>query len=248
MADAVLITPDDSANTGKKIDETSLTVGANTVLRQRINLASPTVAANFAEIDATLDALRTSLRPFELLGCYSLNGNASYTATTVNGEIFAWRWGDATRLGVLLRVRVQVVCTAFTTAGLVERQLILARAYTASNSGGTAATLTGNSMKRRTSFGTTLLTDARFGGFLTAGTRTLDAAPVASAANWMSAVGTVIGGPPGAPATLFDAIGGADYPIIFAQNEGFLVRLGAAETASTRQTYVSVDWAEASAY
>lgn len=52
MADAVVILPDDSGNTGKDLDATSLTVGANTVYRQRINLADPTTATNIASVTA----------------------------------------------------------------------------------------------------------------------------------------------------------------------------------------------------
>src|SRR5256885_1611632 len=45
MADQILILPDDSGNTGKKLDTTSLTVGANTVQRERMNLAGSAAAA-----------------------------------------------------------------------------------------------------------------------------------------------------------------------------------------------------------
>lgn len=53
MTDAVVVLPDDSSNTGKKIDESSLTVGANTVLRQRVVIADSSGAAGFAPVDAT---------------------------------------------------------------------------------------------------------------------------------------------------------------------------------------------------
>lgn len=226
------------------------TDGTNTAptmdVAARAGFVEVTDGTNTATVDATLKALKVAPRPFETIGVYSLNGNVAYTATTANGEILSFRWGDATRLCVLLRVRVQVVCTAFTTAGLVERQLIIQRANTVADTAGTAFVLTGNNNKRRTSFGTSLVSDVRIGGFLTAGTRTLDANPVASAIGWMAAIGNVIG-TAGVPATLYD-ISSTDYPIVFAQNEGFLVRLGAAETASTRQTFVSIDWAEVNAF
>ncbi len=57
MADAVVILPDDSSNTGKKTDTSSLTVSAQTVHRQRNNLADPTVAAAIAKVLAALPAL-----------------------------------------------------------------------------------------------------------------------------------------------------------------------------------------------
>jgi hypothetical protein len=210
----------------------------------RAGFVQITDATNTATVDATRKALRISQQPFEQLGTYSINANVAYTATTANGEIFAFRWGDATRLCVLLRVRIQVVASAFTTAGLVERQLILARSWTVSDSGGTALTPS----KHRASFGTSLVTDVRIGGFLTAGTHTFDAVPISSAIGWMGAVGNVIGSGSGSLVTLYDATNGTEYPIVFAQNEGFVIRLGAAETASTRMTFVSVDWAEVNAY
>lgn len=53
MTDSFLILPDDTPNTGKKLDETSLTVGTNAVLRQRINLADPGAAGNLANVTAS---------------------------------------------------------------------------------------------------------------------------------------------------------------------------------------------------
>jgi hypothetical protein len=126
---------------------------------------------------------------------------------------------------------------------VVERQLQLARAWTVSDTGGTAITMTGNNNKRRTSFPTSLVTDIRLGGPVTAGTRTLDAAPHAFALGWMAAIGLVI------PLTpLYDASNGHEHPIVFAQNEGFLIRIGATEGASTRKTFVSAVWAEVNVY
>lgn len=187
--------------------------------------------------------LRAGLHPLNALGYYALGGTVAYTATTQNGIIFSFRWGDATRLAVILRVDVNVLCTAFTTAGIVERQLILVRSFSASDTGGTALTPSSSNNKLRTSQGTSLATDIRIGGFLSAGTGTADANPISQTATWMAAVGVLI------PQTeLWNAANGVQYPIVLAQNEGFRVRLGAAETASTRQTFVRVVWAEVAAY
>lgn len=54
--DAIVTLPDDSANAGKKLDESSLTVGANTVVRQRIVIADPTTAASIAAVKAASTA------------------------------------------------------------------------------------------------------------------------------------------------------------------------------------------------
>jgi hypothetical protein len=220
----------------------------------------PAVAANrwpvqitdgtdLAEVDATFKALRTTPRPMEALGFYSINARSgAYTTTTANSILFSFRWGDATRFALILKVQVMVFVSAFTTAGVVERQMIVVRSFTISDSGGTALTMTGNNQKLRTSHGTSLVTDIRMGpANVAAGTGTADAQPLCSAAAWMSAVGPAIGDRN--PVTLFDATdGGTDHPLVLAQNEGFRIRFGAAETASTRETLVNVMWAETTAF
>jgi hypothetical protein len=128
-------------------------------------------------------------------------------------------------------------------------EIIQARSWTVSDSVGTAVTLTGNSFKKRTSMGTTLVTDIRKSAVaagLTAGTRTLDADAILQ----MPTQQTIT-----TPnATLYSADldfdSGVAHPLVFAQNEGFIVRgptvvFGAAGTANL---VVDVAWAEVSAY
>lgn len=50
MADSTVTLPDDSANTGKKLDESAIVVGGVTVLRQRVNLADSRMAGNLAGV------------------------------------------------------------------------------------------------------------------------------------------------------------------------------------------------------
>jgi hypothetical protein len=52
MSDGIIILPTDAANTGKKLDSSVVTVGANTVYRERINIADPT-SNNFATVLAS---------------------------------------------------------------------------------------------------------------------------------------------------------------------------------------------------
>lgn len=52
MADAFLILPDDSANTGKNLDTTSLTVNAQTVHRERMTISGATDVALAAVLNA----------------------------------------------------------------------------------------------------------------------------------------------------------------------------------------------------
>lgn len=214
------------------------------VLSAVATAARPTQTEGFLvakSVDLKGSTRVTSL-PLDSLGVYSVAGDVSYTATTQNGAIYSFRWGSSTKFAVILRVRVMVLSTAFTTAGVVERQMIMARSFTASDTGGTAFTLTGNNQKHRTSMDTSVVTDMRIGGFLSAGTRTLDAQPVATVSGWMAAVGTVI------PMTTLYDYKETEYPIVLAQDEGFIIRLGGAETASTRRTFVNVDWAEVNSY
>lgn len=258
MADGFTQVAPDS--TGDKIDTSEITVGANTVQRQRINITDPVTAAALAKVlnadPASSDyglvvrnlpsgIQRMSQRPDAILGVYSVGlDSATYTTTTANTELVSFQWTHATNLALILKVEVWVVATAFTTAGLVERQLIKARSYTVAATGGTSFKPAADNNELRTSFGTTLVNDLR-AGVLTAGTRTLDGAPLSKASAWMGAAGNVIGG--ARPVPLWDVAGG-HHPIVLTTNEGIIVRFGAAETASTRQTFANITWAEVSSF
>lgn len=210
---------------------------------------------------------RVLVHPPNVLGCYSANGRTpTYGGRAAGDPLVSFRWGDATRFAIIERVQINVVTTVAATAGfLTERELVVARSFTVSDTGGTALTVTGNNQKRRTSQGTTLVTDFRSGGPLTAGTRTLDANPVSSVIGWSPVIFTGIaigcaGGVATAAASacaggtgmvdMLNAINGQEYPIVLAQNEGFIIRIGkdAQPTSSTQQTYFNVTWCEATAY
>jgi hypothetical protein len=206
--------------------------------------------------------LRVNNHPANVLGSYMVNGRTStYTGLAAGSPLFSFRWGNASNLAVIKRVRIAVAVTGpATTPGQAERELIVARSFSASDTGGTAVTLTGNNQKMRTSQGTSLVTDMRFGTTITAGTRTLDAAPIASVVSWLGANFTGLdigGGGSGATAATWVGVGGlgmiplldiaqGDYPLVLAQNEGFIIRVGkdAMPAGATQQTYVSVAWEE----
>jgi hypothetical protein len=213
--------------------------------------------------------LRVYGHPPDVLGCYMVNGRTStYAALSAATPLFSYRWGDATHFAVIQRVRVTVATTVASNAnsGQAERELIVARGFTASDTGGTAVTLTGNNQKMRTNQATSLVTDMRFGTTITAGTRTLDANPISSVVAWLGVnfTGVDIGCGGGAAATaaawtcagglgfvdLLNATNGQSYPLVLAQNEGFIVRVGkdAMPTGFTQQTYIQVDWCEVNAY
>jgi hypothetical protein len=208
-----------------------------------------------AEVDGTsFRALRTTPRPVDYgtLGHYRIAQNIALVVTqAVNGSLFSFRWGDATRLAVIQKIKLSCAQTAAATATIAPNfQVFIARSFTASDTVGTAVTLTGNSMKKRTSMGTTLLTDARFSAVaagLTAGTRTLDAAPILE----MPAQQTITTINPALYTAELDiGAGDGNHPIVLAQNEGLIVRgptvvFGAAGTANL---IVEVSWAEVTAY
>jgi len=208
-----------------------------------------------ADVDgATFRALRTVPKPIDhgSLGHYRLATTVALVATqAANGTLFSFRWGDATRLCVIQKLRLAVLQTAAATATLAERyQAFVARGFTASDSVGTAITLTGNNMKKRTSHATTLVTDIRKSAVaagLTVGTRTLDAEPIVE----LGHVHTITNVNSAVSEKQLDTdAGDGVHPIILAQNEGVIVRgpttvFGAAGTADLM---VELAWAEVAAY
>ena len=203
----------------------------------------------------TFRAQRVVPKPIEFgaFGHYRLADTVALVVTqAANGTLFSFRWGDATRFCVLQKLRLELLQTSAATATIMPSyQVFIARSFSASDSAGSALTLTGNSFKKRTTgMGTTLVTDIRkstVAAGLTAGTRTLDANPIMELTT-NSTITT-----PNAIAyrkELEMDAGDGIHPYVFAQNEGFIVRgptvvFGAAGTANL---LVDVAWAEVSAY
>lgn len=222
------------------------------------------VAGKLLEVDNATLALRAQLRPTDVagLGAYSIHNVSATMAAglAAAAPIYSCRWGDATRAMVIRRIGLAAwtLGTAF-SAGAITFDLILARSFTASDTGGSSILPTGNSQKLRTSFGTTLLTDLRQSqtATLTAGTRTLDGATIsvikgyvpATQVNYpfISADGLII---PGAstvawssrPYDMFRA-GPERWPLVLVQNEGFIIRATVPATG-TWDFSVVLDWEE----
>ena len=200
-----------------------------------------------AEVDGTVwRSMRTTVRPPEYSsgGYYSMWMNAvTAAAPAALAELASFRWGSATLICLVQKVTLIASVTVASTAGEVVLGAFVARGFTASDSAGTAVTLTGNAFKKRTSLPTTAVTDARFaaGGVLTAGTRTADGQAFAQAHGGFSAFG------PG-PAMSFDATGPNGYPIVLAQNEGLVFRNVVALTTAVYQYSIGIEWAEVAAY
>jgi hypothetical protein len=208
-----------------------------------------------AEVDGTtFRAIRVSSKPLDYgtLGHYRVASTVALVVTqAANGTLFSWRWADATRLAVLTKVRLSCMQTAAATATIMPSfEVLIARSFTASDSAGTAVTLTGNNMKKRTSMGTSLVTDIRKSAVAagcTVGTRTLDADAILQmpTQQLITTPNTTL-----YQVELDIGVGDGNHPYVFAQNEGFIVRgptvvFGAAGTANL---VVDVSWAEVSAY
>lgn len=204
-------------------------VEANT-LAQRVVAFPPNVGSNGAYgLSASTGAITTV---------------AAGTATA--GHIFSCRWSHATKVAYVTALRVKWMTIAgFTAAQEVGLQAFVARGFTVAQTGGTAVTLTGNSMKKDSTHGTTTFADIRVAttGALTAGTHTLDAQPVAEGGFSELAAGAAV--PKGFFELSLPGMNPQRYPLILRQDTGIIVRntilMGAGGTA---RVSVQMEWLE----
>jgi len=203
-------------------------------------------------VDATMLAARTSERPPEILGAYGLAlTSGALTTVTAGGTVFSFRWAPPTSTQLCMIRRVEVgfsTVTAFGTAQSLQYSMQVARNWSASDTGGTAAAFTQtNTGKMRT----TMPTSAFAGGGQimiattaanTAGTRTLDTQAMMFVQGQSTAIGTVLTAAP-----IFQHQVG-DYPLILANNEGFIINnvttMGATGVINLT---VNVEWMELAA-
>jgi hypothetical protein len=170
------------------------------------------------------------------------------TTGLANSDIlFSLQWAPTDLRNPLMAitkfsVRAQIV-TPFTAAQEVRYSAFVARPYTAPDTGGNAATLSGN--KRRSSNGASLVSDMRIlnTSTLTAGTRTLDPMPFIFAAGAQvqasaSAVTPLVEGK-------FELLNPQNYPIVLANQEGIVCFNGIAYGAGGTIRYgVDIEWIE----
>lgn len=185
-----------------------------------------------------------------LLGAYSksMSSGTIGAGASANSPVFSFRYGGSGgNVAVVRRVNITVAGTATAfAAGTGIFEMYAARSFTASDTGGTAGTLTGNNSKLRTSFPTTQLADFRISSTaaLSAGTRTLDSNPLASV---NVAVGTSTSAQLLGQTVFYEPGQAGDYPLILAANEGFVIQATVPATG-TWSIQVRVDWEEYSAY
>lgn len=185
-------------------------------------------------------------RPFDVLGSFSLVGRSGTIAAgaAADAPIFSLRWGDAAKLALIHRVRASMssLGTGF-TAGVGRFGLVVARGFTASDAGQTDLTpIAASPAKRRAGFKDSVVTSVRVANTaaLTPGVRTLDTLdlgtllfPVTTATNFVHLP----------TADLLSSSYDGVWPLVLAQNEGFVVRATVPATG-TWQVLVQVDWSE----
>lgn len=199
--------------------------------------------------------LQVSIRPpaFDSLGAYSVaqvTGNIAATLAA-GSTLFSARWGDATRFGMLEWIRASAaVVTAVTTGVIFDLEAIIARSFTASDTGGTPINLAAPFQKRRVSMGASLFTDMRIAttGTLTPGTRTPDAQAIGRLQGFTgTALGTKIFD--SNPQYLYRREDPNEHPVILAQNEGILIRNPLVGPATgTFAVLIEMGWMEVSSY
>jgi hypothetical protein len=208
-----------------------------------------------AEVDGTtFRAIRVTPRPLEALGHYELElTTGGYGGLAVGTPLFSMRWTDATRLCVISNCRVSVQTTSpFTISQVTSRELVIARSWTVSDTGGAAVVLTGSALKKRTSAASTLFAtgDIRFhSGAIVPGTRVVEANVIGQALGFsIGGFEARLGMDIDRTDLLLDS-GGHDHPIVLAQNEGVIVQVGTLlGTGGAQKTTVKIAWAEVAAY
>lgn len=171
-------------------------------------------------------------------GSYGVSLHAqSITSPTAGSPYAAFRWAPSTTtdLCAITRVTLSLATAVASTAGAPMVGLFFARGYTAADSNGTAVTLTGNSMKKRTGYPTTKVQDIRYGNntAITAGTRTLDGDPIVAAETGQGNASTAV--------AVFDM---KDDPLILANQEGLVLVNIQALTTAVWKCAATIEWTE----
>lgn len=174
------------------------------------------------EVDQPFNAARVAIWPGPEIACVSLGVQTGVlpTATPAGALLFSLR-NAGSNLLLVRRVTVGfAIATNFTTSQRIELALTLARGWTAFESGGNLVSFAGNRHRQATP---PLNAEARVAttAGLTAGTgRAVDAQYFGLAHGGASAAVTTM------PATPLVSLDAGDYPLVLANNEGFVVTNG----------------------
>ena len=224
----------------------------------------PNIAANIARVGMGAGMVWTpqqsTVGPLAVGdgGAYriSMTSGTINAGVTANNELFQFRYVTAaSRVCLVHGISVSAAMNvAASAAALLALKATVARSFTVSGTGGTSATLTGNNAKLRTSHATTEVADIRMMTTtgLGAGTKTLDAQDFGSVSYsaLTGAITTQIQGILVYRTNLFgDMDSGTAWPLVLANNEGFVIRNGPANPAAmTWQLCVDVLWTEVNSF
>jgi hypothetical protein len=217
------------------------------------------VAGGNLIIDQTFQAARIAERPPECLGSYSMSlisGALTGIAAGTTGSlvsVYSFRWAPATTTQLCMIRRIEIgfnTTTAFGTAQSLQYNLMPLRTFSVNQSGTTpiiASFSQTNTGKHRTSMPTSAM--AGGGGLimsnataLTGTSFTADSQFMASISGSSTAIGTSI------PMTPIFQHQSGDYPLIFANNEGFMINNGQLMGATgVGNLIVNVEWMELAA-
>lgn len=182
-----------------------------------------------------------------LLGAYSksLQSGTIAAGLAAGSPVYSFRYGGS-GIAVIRKVTISMAELTGSAGGLASAQMFAARAFTASDTGGTAGTLTGNNSKLRTSLATMGVSDIRVAstGTLSAGTRTLDTDPMGAVVIPLTTTANTGGF---ASSDIYRPQNAGDYPLELANNEGFVIQLTVPITG-TEVVAVTVDWEEYTAF
>lgn len=200
-------------------------------------------------VDPTAKAARTTIRPNEVTGAYRWTATSgSIAAATAAGVLFTWKYAGS-GVAVLRRIDVGLqVTTAYTQGGIKISSYFVRTTFTqatgAGNNANTVA-LTGNIGKKRTSHATTNVSAyiCTTTGIINDTATGEDTTPFSSVLLNQPANIGIVG------ATILYQDDPTDYPLVFAQNEGFRIKNDTAFAATgASNLVVTVEYDEMAAY
>lgn len=195
-------------------------------------------------------------------GAYRLSMTSGTMAAALgaNSEIFQFRYVTAAARKCLVHgISISAAfltppAVAVVAVGPLVFRATSARGWTGVGTGGTRASLVTNNQKMRTSHATSEVNDAGIAttAALTAGTKTLDTQDIGSVVSSLYfdlAAGDTSGVLVPKTNLMGDFLGGLAFPEVYDNQEGFVVRVGAAFPATMTWAFtVDVAWSEVQSF
>lgn len=186
--------------------------------------------------------MQTYSRVPGFMGAYGASLNfqtvAGPTANSIYGSL---RWTSTTALFLLRKASLRMAQPTTSSAGIPTFGLFVGRTFTTSHGGGVAPTISGNALKKKTSYPTTQIAngDLRYGSTsaLTGGVVTLDVEP------FLSGVASTGASFEAADGLLVEFVD----PIVLATDEGLVLSNLVAQTLGVTKGVLYLEWVEVDA-